>query len=1460
MRHGRIRIAAGVGCWLALGIAAARSATESADAETQAVFARIATAMQDRDYPAAIEQIDAALAAEQGDQLDELAYLKGRALHHLGRYDEAAEVFDDLSDRFPDSTWQRRARFAKAAALARKGDYRSAEIIYREQAESLLSEDRRMELAEVLLDFAEAYFDPPDDTQQPDYTRARAFFEQALEIGLVDARAAQVRLLIGKCFQQQDDYQNAAQVYEQFVESHGETDFDLSELQIDARYRLGWCRLQLNQREPARRVFEDLLASGLDRAVDLSEDSRDRFAQAMFHLATTYGFPTPDSAEDLDLGLAAIARFLEKYPDHKLASRARLLAAQSLMHRGRFAAAATRLEALTQSEPKQNVDDVATARFLIGVCRVRQQQFAEATSAWRTFLVKHPSHPQWDEAQRAIIDTRYAAAEFARQEKDFAKARELWQQFLVDYPLDPRGAEILLKFGQMHAEEQAWEQAIQAWQQVVSKYPGTEQASQAQYAIAEAYETELADLEQALQEYRKLKWGSQVGPAQQRVAALTSRQLVLKTDRVYRSDEQPQVSLTLRNIESVEVKIYAIDLETYFRKMHLAEGIEQLDTALIAPDASFTYEVPDYVRYQEHEQSLAVPLPSTLNRSSPSGEATGDPAAAADTSRDWPAGESAVLAVTVSSETLTATTLVIRSDLDMIIKSSREELFVFAENMRTGAPWPNARILVSDGSQIIQELSTDDEGIVQHAIEELKSSEDVRVFAVADGHSASNRVSLQGIGVSQGLQTKGFLQTDRPAYRPGQMVHIRGVIRRVADDRYVIDDGKLYEVRVLDPRGRQLFHGTTSLNKFGCFAAYVELPPQTPAGEYRIDVKEPQRDGGRQNFVGSFLVQEYQLEPVRLVIDTERSVFYRGETIEGVIRAEFYYGTPLVGREIRYQLAGEPLQTARTNAQGEVRFEFPTRKFRESMPLPLAVTLSERNLSVEKMFILATRGFSIGVSTVRDVFLAGEPFETELLTTDAEGQPVARELTVKLFAQTVVNGKRGERLINTESITTDSEGHGRVTLIAENGGQHIVRVSGVDRFSNPITAEHHVQISDDDDRVRLRILADQHTFKAGDTATVRVHWREPRALALVTFQGARILGHRLVHLEQGSNEIEVPMFAALAPNFDLSVAAMTDPRDRLRDDGSRPARFHEATTPITVRRELDVTLEVARTAGGNDDDAFVPGEELSVTILTRDSQGKPVTADVSLALVEQAILDRFPNRRADITAYFRGNRREAAVRTTSTAQFTYTPSTQPIDTALLAERSRRELREREELQLGEAIEMFAADDDPFADSDGESVALGETEDASPVDANAASPGYDLREVNGQGLQGGVDGHDGRRRRVWRLRRRRRIRRHRPQPIAGPAVGNAGRAVRSAVFQRAGSRFRCPDVWPPGIRTRPPRSTRRFRRHRSTAIDGHTAGHRRVRFAGSPVWLFEFDSPQRLGRQCRRRSGSHRVVQ
>ena len=54
-------------------------------------------------------------------------------------------------------------------------------------------------------------------------------------------------------------------------------------------------------------------------------------------------------------------------------------------------------------------------------------------------------------------------------------------------------------------------------------------------------------------------------------------------------------------------------------------------------------------------------------------------------------------------KTLQATTLVLGSDLDAIVKTSRDQVLVFAQDMKTGKGPAGARVLVADGGQVVLE-------------------------------------------------------------------------------------------------------------------------------------------------------------------------------------------------------------------------------------------------------------------------------------------------------------------------------------------------------------------------------------------------------------------------------------------------------------------------------------------------------------------------------------------------------------------------------------------------------------------------------------------------------------------------------------------------------------------------------------------------------------------------------------
>ena len=1200
--------------------------------------ANVRDLMQDKNYPAAMTAIEEALKAPDADR-PRLLYLRARTLLLQGRNDAAATEFASIAAENKDAPIGRQAKFAEALARARMGDFRSAEEIYRDLASKLLSEERQNEISALYLEFADVYFKPPKENQAPDFAKALAFYQKALEAGPKPERRAEIELQIARCHRALSQWAEAATVLAKFVKERSK-----SPLIVEAMFLLGDSRLKLNDPLEARRVFQDLLA-------EHAKADSPRIPEAAYSIAKTWGMPQPANDEHLEQGVAALEAYLRANPGDVNAGKAALEIAQGYLHRNRTEQG---IEALKRflAEPKwASLKEVADARVMLGRAYAGQKRFDEALAAFNDYLSKHPAHASWSQVQTEIIQVEDAKASERRHAKDYAAARKLWEQFLLRYPLYGNAPNVMFEFGQMNYEQKKFADAVADWRRVVSKYPGHDVSSHAQYRVAETLEKDLKQPEEALKEYKLVTWGSAQPLAQSRIAWLTSKGMSIATERVFRTNETPAVELVSRNIDAFNVRAWTVDLETYFRKMHLAAGLESLDISLIDPDKSFEFKPKNYAEYREQKSAIS------LDQNAPA-----DAAAAA--------GKPQVLVVTVSGKTLEATTLVIRSDLEILVKSSRDEVFVFAQNLRTGKPWPKAKLLLSNGKKVFAEAETGADGVFKASYEELKQAGDVRVFATADGHTASNVVSLQGLGVATGITARGYIYTDRPGYRAGQLVHVRGIVRDVSGDKYAVPKGRKLKVEIYDPRNRTLESREVDLGAFGAFHTAVPLPPSSPPGAYRIVA----RDIDNRAYEQTFQVAEYRLEPLRIAIDTDRAVYYRGEKIEGTITVGYYYGIPAADKEVRYQLQGEdqPMQIGRTDAQGKIKFSFPTRAFRETQTIALTASLPEFNLAASKNFVLSTKGFGVQVKTPRSVYVQGESFETEIVVKDAENKPLGRKIKLGVYERTVVDQRVGERLVESHELESDAKtGVAKKALTLAKGATYILRAEGVDRFQNVISGEKHVVMSDDKDVVRLRILAEALSYCVGDTAEVVVHWREEPAIALITHQGAKVLGYQLVELTKGANTLKIPTSPELAPNFELAVDVMTDAR--MTAERPKVLRYHHAATPVTVERDLKLKLTIARKDGKPG--APTPGDEVVAKIVATDSRGNPVSAEVSVAAVEQALLDQFGASVGDnqIGAFFLGGRRQTALRSGSSVTFTYRPRTTAIAAALLAEKEREEI-------------------------------------------------------------------------------------------------------------------------------------------------------------------------------------------
>ena len=232
-----------------------------------------------------------------------------------------------------------------------------------------------------------------------------------------------------------------------------------------------------------------------------------------------------------------------------------------------------------------------------------------------------------------------------------------------------------------------------------------------------------------------------VGPAQRALAAalanrLRAPALALTAERVFHTDETPTIKLTVRNVKTVKLRLWSIDVRDYFEKMAQTKGLEELDVALIAPDRTWEHEVGDYKRYKE----IAVELPLT-------------------------ATEPGAYIVTARAGDLEARTLALVSDLALIVRAGRRGAAVQVQNRRTGE-------LVKDA---VVRLAADGRHLKTWTKETTPRK--LTILAEAADQLAFQTVDLTVLSPSPLPAAQAVVATDRQRYGPGDTVEVHVVVR-----------------------------------------------------------------------------------------------------------------------------------------------------------------------------------------------------------------------------------------------------------------------------------------------------------------------------------------------------------------------------------------------------------------------------------------------------------------------------------------------------------------------------------------------------------------------------------------------------------------------------------------------------------------------------------------------------------
>ncbi|HKS10201.1 MAG TPA: alpha-2-macroglobulin family protein, partial [Pyrinomonadaceae bacterium] len=467
--------------------------------------------------------------------------------------------------------------------------------------------------------------------------------------------------------------------------------------------------------------------------------------------------------------------------------------------------------------------------------------------------------------------------------------------------------------------------------------------------------------------------------------------------------------------------------------------------------------------------------------------------------------------------------------------------------------------------------------------------------------------------------------------------------------------------------------------------------------EFKVDVKTPEQDGKKKSFrLGEKVEVEIQADyyfggpvsnaSVEVVVYQnpfyhywfpyrEYSWYY--DDIQN--SRSYYYGQgPVVKRE-----------TIKTDSTGKatLSFDTPRENYNQDFQYRIearVVDSSRREIIASDTVRVTRQRYYVYPRPTRNISRPKDKVTVDIKALDANEQPVQTEGTVKVtrdywweiwldprgrevqgeelqklrergdFPPTQQRGQRPWRLkfrgyqhedVATQTVKTDAEGVAQINFTPEKEGYYRVAWASSqgadpkrDRFLPLIKAETYVFVATNATtelgyrRDGLEVVVDKDTFRAGQAAPVMINVPVPDRYVLFSVEGEDLFSYQVLHVTGTAKLIEVPIEEKYIPNVYLSASMVSDT--------NWFADTKQVVVP-PVKQFLTVAVKADR-------EQYQPRDEGTLSITTKDVDGRPISTEVALGLVDESVKYIQQDYAGDPRQFYYGSKRSLLVQTQST--------------------------------------------------------------------------------------------------------------------------------------------------------------------------------------------------------------------
>ncbi|HEX8974447.1 MAG TPA: alpha-2-macroglobulin family protein [Patescibacteria group bacterium] len=616
---------------------------------------------------------------------------------------------------------------------------------------------------------------------------------------------------------------------------------------------------------------------------------------------------------------------------------------------------------------------------------------------------------------------------------------------------------------------------------------------------------------------------------------------------------------------------------------------------------------------------------------------------------------------------------VIRTDVGSIASEGENQIIIWNQSFRTKKLISGASVTVynlTNGIKQIETETSDNEGIAK-----VKATQDADIAVVeSNGNKSILPLNYKYLNNSnytafdkKNLNNQYYVFTDRPLYRPGDVVKFKAIIRQEDDAVFTLAQGKVMAeiIKGYDDSSKIASQNFTISDK-GTIDGQFTLPADVSPDNYTLVVKSKDGDNNWGNNTVSFDVEEFVKPEYGLEATSSDAILTAGDDINVNVHGGYFSGQPLAGETVKYTVYSSSYGdygfrdefdpsgkwhwswdgqdvfdgTAKLNESGDATITYKTPLTKEGETSKVYTIETEYvnesgRPSVSTVNVLVRAGeFGIYKKDYSWGAQVGNKLAMPFIVEDKDGKTVSSGMPVTVKThwshwkeKTDDNGQttyEEEKEDLPDQNTNSGNGEFVYSFTPSKTGLYEITLQAKDPRGNIVQNTYSVWAYSPSEYSRysdagegssgITVKADKEKYNPGDTARLTVLSNVADRDAFLTMERGRTRRYQVIHISGTQTTISEKLQDDDIPNIFANVSTF----------GARDIDSDSSDLIVSaVSKKINVSIKPDR-------DTYGPGDMAVVDVATTDSNGNPISADTAVWAIDKALSELADSNTQDI--------------------------------------------------------------------------------------------------------------------------------------------------------------------------------------------------------------------------------------